>query len=140
MSPPKEPPMNWKVDVLNYMGHKYEQYKSKLYGMALSKPSDYYDLKSEVIEKLKTQIGEHVYNIFFNLLTYGILPDGGPLKIGGKIIHPCWPGQATTAFSLDASNEIDKIIIKCVGIILPTSHLDIVNLQLKEKSKTLGIE
>ena len=133
-------PMNWKVDVSDYMGHKYEQYKSKLYGLALTKPSDYYDLKSNVIMKLNEQIAEHVYEIFFKLLTDGLLPDDTPLTIGGKELKPCWPGQAATAFSLDASNEIDKIITKCVDIILPASHLDIANLQLKEKSKTLGIE
>ena len=133
-------PMNWKVDVSDYMGHKYEQYKSKLYGLALSTPSAYYDLKSDVIEKLNKQIAEYVYEIFFNLLTNGKLPDGTDLKIGTTIIRPCWPGQAATSFSLDASNEIDKIIMKCVDIILPTSHLDIAKSQLIEKSKTLGIE
>ena len=129
-------PMNWKVDVSNYMGHKYEQYKAKLYGLALSKPSQYYELKSTVIEQLNQQIAEHVYEIFFKLLT----DDDSDMKIDGIILKPCWPGQAATAFSLDASNEIDKIIVKCVDIILPTSHLDIANLQLKQKSKTLGIE
>ena len=132
--------MNWKVNVSDYMGHKYEQYKAKLYGLALSKPSEYYELKSTVIEKLNEQIAEHVYEIFFKLLTNGLLPDNSPMKIDGKEIKPCWPGQAATAFSLDASNEIDKIISKCVDIILPASHLEIANLQLKEKSKTLGIE
>ena len=132
--------MNWRVDVLDYMGHKYEQYKSKLYGLALSKPSDYYALKSDVIEKLNVLIAEYVYKIFFDLLTEGILPDKTTLMIDGKNVKPSWPGQAATAFSLDASNEIDKIITKCVDIILPASHLDIANLQLKQKSKTLGIE
>ena len=73
--------MNWKVNVSDYMGHKYKQYKNQLYGLALSKPSEYYDLKSTVIEKLNTQIAEYVYNIFFNLLTEGVLPDKTTLKI-----------------------------------------------------------
>ena len=132
--------MNWKVNVSDYMGHKYEQYKAKLYGLALSKPSDYYELKSTVIETLNTKIAEYIYEIFFDLLTEGKLPGGKKLGIGTIDLKPSWPSQAATAFSLDASNEIDKIIIKCVDIILPASHLDIANLQLKEKSKTLGIE
>ena len=132
--------MNWRVDVSDYMGHKYEQYKAKLYGLALSKPSEYYELKSNVIGVLNEKIAEHVYKIFFDLLTEGTLPDKGSLMIGANKIKPSWPGQAATAFALDASNEIDKIITKCVEILLPASHLDIANLQLKEKSKTLGIE
>ena len=134
------PAMNEKVNVSDYMGHKYEHYKSKLYGLALSRPSKYYDLKSTVIEKLNELIAEYVYEIFFNSLTEGILPDKSTLKIDGKVIKPSWPGQAATAFSLDASNEINKMITKCVDIILPASHHDIANFQLKEKSKTLGIE
>ena len=39
------PPMNWRVYVSDYMGHKYVQYKAKFYGLALSKPSKYYALK-----------------------------------------------------------------------------------------------
>ena len=57
--------MNWKVNVSDYMGHKYEQYKNQLYGLALSKPSEYYELKSNVIMKLNEQIAEYVYEIFF---------------------------------------------------------------------------
>ena len=74
MSQP-QPPMNWKVDVSNYMGHIYEQYKNKLYGKALSKPSEYYDLQSKVLEDLNETIAKYVYEIFFNLLTEGKLPN-----------------------------------------------------------------
>ena len=133
-------PMNWRVDVSDSMGHKYEQYKSKFDGLALSKPSKYYDLKSEVIEKLNVLIAEYVYKIFFDLLTDGKIPDQSTLKINGKDIKPCLPGQAATTFSLDASNKIDKIITEGVDIILPTSHFDIANFQLIEISKKLGIE
>ena len=111
-----------------------------MYGIALSKPFDYYDIKSDVINKLNTQIAEHVYKIFFNLLTNRLLPDGSPLKIGDNVIKPSWPGQVATAFALDASNKIEKIIIKCVDIILPKSDFDIANLQLSEKSITLRIK
>ena len=123
--------MNWKVDVSDYMGHKYEQYKNKLYGKALSKPSAYYDLQSKVLEDLNKTIAKYIYEIFFDLLTIGKLPNTkGFLEIDGVKLVPSWPGQAATAFSLDASNEIDKIISKCVEIILPKNVLDITNLKL----------
>lgn len=132
--------MNWKVDVGNYMGHKYEQYKNKLNAKALTKPSAYYDTKSDVIEALNQQIAERVYEIFYNLLTLGLLPDDKQLTIDGEKLAPSRPSQAATAFALDASNEIDAIITKCVQIILPESITDISKMQLTQKSKTLGIE
>ena len=132
--------MNWKVDVSNYMGHKYEQYKNKLYAKALTKPSAYFDTQSDVIEALNKEIAQKVYDIFYNLLTDGKLPDNSDLKIDGVILKPCWPSQAATTFALEASNEIDKIISKCVAIILPESIVDISKMQIEKKSKTLGIE
>ena len=136
--------MNWKVDVSNYMGHKYEAYKNKLLAKAMTKPSEYYDAQSYVIETLNTEIAELVYQIFYDLLTEGILPGGGALgpnqlKIGTEVVKPNWPSQAASAFALNASNEIDDIISKCVEIILPKDHLDIAKMKLNEKSKSLTI-
>lgn len=132
--------MNWKVDVGNYMGHKYEVYKNRLNGIALTKPSAYFDAQNTIIEELNQQIAEKVYDIFYNLLTAGKLPNGSALTIDGQVLTPAWPSQAATTFALNASNEIDDIISKCVEIILPKDHLDIAKMKLQTKSKTLGIE
>jgi hypothetical protein len=122
------------------MGHKYEQYKNKLNAKAMTKPSAYYDTQSVVIEELNEQIAQYVYQIFYDLLTVGKLPSGGQLSIDGVALQPSWPAQAATKFSLEASNEIDAIITKCVEIILPKSILEISKMQMATKSKTLGIE
>ena len=128
--------MNWKVDVSNYMGHKYEQYKNKLYAKALTKPSSYFDTQSDVIEALNKEIAQKVYDIFYNLLTLGKLPnDKGNLSIDGDVLVPAWPSQAATTFALEASNEIDQIISKCVGIILPQNIVDISKMQIEKKVK-----
>jgi hypothetical protein len=122
------------------MGHKYEQYKNKLNAKEMTKPSAYYDTQSVVIEQLNEQIAQYVYQIFYDLLTVGKLPNGGQLSIDGVALEPSWPAQAATKFSLEASNEIDAIITKCVEIILPKSILEISKMQMATKSKTLGIE
>ena len=132
--------MNWKVNVSDYMGHKYEQYKNRLNAKALIKPSAYYDTQSEVITKLNESIAKGIYEIFYNLLTTGKLPDGSFLKIDGETLQPSWPAQAATTFALDASNEIDSIITKCVEIILPKDILDISKMRLQMKSKMIGLE
>ena len=132
--------MKWKVDVSDYMGFKYQQYVNRLNSVALTKPSAYYDMQTEVIQKLNDNIATYVYDIFYNLLTEGKLPGGGNLTIDGVTLKPSWPGQAATSFSLEASNAIDAIITKCVEIILPKSVLDISKMQIQKKSTTLGIE
>ena len=132
--------MNWKVDVSNYMGHKYEMYKNKLNAKAMTKPSAYYETQSTVIEQLNEKISQDIYKVFYDLLTVGKLPGGGQLTIDGVALQPSWPSQAATKFSIEASNEIDAILTKCVEIILPKSILDVSKMQLATKSKTLGIE
>ena len=135
--------MNWQVDPSDYMGHKYEQYKNKLLAKAMTTPSAYYDTQSQVIEQLNTFVGETLYKIFYDLLTKGLLPDGKcgttQMKIGNENLVPAWPGQAATAFSLEASNTIDKIISECVEIILPKKHTDIATMKISDKSKALTI-
>ena len=136
--------MNWKVDPSDYMGHKYEQYKNKLLSKAMTTPSAYYDTRSDVLEKLNSFVGEMLYKIFYDLLTKGLLPDGGggttQIKIVNEDLVPAWPGQAATAFSLEASETIDKILTECVEIVLPKKHIDIASMKLSEKSNALTIK
>ena len=106
----------------------------------MTKPSAYYDTQSVVIEQLNESISQYIYQIFYDLLTDGKLPGGGQLSIDGVELKPSWPSQAATKFSIEASNEIDAILTKCVEIILPKSILDISKMQMATKGKTLGIE
>ena len=49
------------VDPSNFQGHQYSQYKNFLMSVALTKPSEYYDLQSKVIEQLNVQIIKSIY-------------------------------------------------------------------------------
>ena len=128
--------MNWKVDVGNYMGHKYEQYKNYLMSAALTTPNLYYELQSKVIEQLNVQIAKLIYKQLFLLLTQGKLPDGNKMQIGGKDLNPAFPSQAAADSCIDAANTIDKIIRDATEVILPASHLDVAKMQMGHKSKT----
>ena len=124
------------VDPSNFQGHQYSQYKIFLMSVALTKPSEYYKLQSDVIEQLNVQIAKLVYKQLFLLLTKGILPDKQPMKIDGKPINPAIPSQAAADFCIDAANTIDKIIRDATEVILPASHLDVAKMQMEHKSKT----
>ena len=49
------------VDPSNFQGHQYSQYKNYLMSTALTTPSEYYKLQSNVIEQLNVQIAKSIY-------------------------------------------------------------------------------
>ena len=124
------------VDPSNFQGHQYSQYKNYLMSVALTTPSEYYKLQSNVIEQLNVQIAKLIYKQLFLLLTKGLLPDGNPMKIDGKSINPSFPSQSAADFCISAANTIDKIIRDATEVILPASHLDVAKMQMEHKSKT----
>ena len=124
------------VDPSNFQGHQYSQYKNYLMSVALTTPSEYYKLQTDVIEQLNVKIAKLIYKQLFLLLTKGILPDGTPMKIGTKDLNPAFPSQAAADFCIDAANTIDKIIRDATEVILPASHLDVAKMQMADKSRT----
>ena len=124
------------VDPSNFQGHQYSQYKNLLMSTALTTPSAYYSLQSNVIEQLNVQIAKSIYKQLFLLLTQGKLPDGNKMKINGVELNPAFPSQAAADFCIDAANTIDKIIRDATEVILPASHLDVAKMQMESKSKT----
>ena len=124
------------VDPSNFQGHQYSQYKNYLMSVALTTPSEYYKLQTDVIEQLNVKIAKLIYKQLFLLLTKGILPDGTSMTIGTKPLNPAFPSQAVADFCIDAANTIDKIIRDATEVILPASHLDVAEMQMESKSKT----
>jgi hypothetical protein len=127
------------VDPSNFQGHQYSIYKNVLMSKAMTEPSLYYDLQTEVIEQLNVQIAKDIYKKLFKLLTKGTLPDGTQMKIGPTNLNPCFPSQTAADFCIDAANTIDKIIKDATEVILPASHLDIARMQMEKKSSTSTI-
>ena len=54
----------FEVDTNGYLGFKYEEYRSEMYALALSKPSDYFKLRKDVLGKVKTEAIEDIYSNF----------------------------------------------------------------------------
>ena len=43
----------FKIDTSDVLGISYNAYKTKMYALALSRPSDYYKLREQVVQKIK---------------------------------------------------------------------------------------
>ena len=49
------------VDLSNFQGHQYNQYKSFLISKAIPTPSEYYELQATVINHFNVQIAKFIY-------------------------------------------------------------------------------
>ena len=128
---------NFQVDTSDYMGFKYEEYLNQLMSLAMSKPSEYYKIRSDTLKALKQGIITQIYTTYYTLLTTGKVGNASPL---GADLVPCYPQQKASQFSLAASKTINEILNSALDIILPANHLDVAKMKLSEKSSGSRIE
>ena len=119
----------FEIDTSDYLGYKYDQYVDKLYAMALSKTSDYYTLRDEVVDKVKIQSVGKIYKLFNDILSDGTVDNVQVIKINNVNVKPCYPRQEVSKISLKASRTLDAILNEVIDIILPKDHLEIANLK-----------
>ena len=127
---------NFQVDTSDYMGFKYEEYLNELMSLAMSKPSEYYKMRSDTLKALKQGIISQIYTTYYTLLTTGKVGGASPL---GALV-PSYPQQKASQFSLAASKTINEILNSALDIILPANHLDVAKMKLSEKSSATRIE
>ena len=63
--------MNKIKKVLGGLGFQYEEYLNELMAIAVSKPSDYYKMRSDTLKELKQVVVKTVYDTYYGLLTTG---------------------------------------------------------------------
>ena len=119
----------FEIDTSDYLGYKYDQYVDKLYAMALSKTSDYYALRDQVVEKVKIQSVQKIYKLFNDILSTGTVDNVQVIKINNANVSPCYSRQEISKISLKASRTLDAILNEVIDIILPKDHLEIANLK-----------
>ena len=127
---------NFQVDTSDYMGFKYEEYLNELMSIAVSKPSEYYKMRSDTLKLLKQGIITQIYETYYKLLTTGKI--GAATLLG--VLVPSYPQQKASQFSLAASKTINEILNSALDIILPANHLDVAKMKLSEKSSGSRIE
>jgi hypothetical protein len=126
---------NFQVDTSDYMGFKYEEYLNELMSIAVSKPSEYYKMRSDTLKLLKQGIITQIYETYYKLLTTGKIGAATPLGV----LVPSYPQQKASQFSLAASKTINEILNSALDIILPANHLDVAKMKLTEKGEASRI-
>jgi hypothetical protein len=120
-----------KVDVNNFLGHNYSAYKSKIYALAISKPSVYFKMRESVIQKVKTNAVQQLYDTFFFILRDGTdARQNNVVNDGDTTYAPSMPLNSINNFCLSASATLDEICEECVNMILPIDFNTIMNRKL----------
>ena len=124
---------NFEVNTSDYLGFEYEEYLNSLMALAMSKPAEYYDIRSKTLAALKKTVVEAVYTQYYKLLTTEKLP-------GSNGLIPHYPQQKASQFALAASKTINEILNSALDIILPANHLDVAKLKLSERGNVTKFE
>ena len=127
---------NFEVNPANYLGFEYEAYKNDLYALALSKPSEYFELRKNVLKSVKTDAIGDIYSTFSKIL------GPGQNKAGTEIIKtstapaykPSYPSQEISKIALKAARTLDEILNEVIEIILPSDFKQLANTRAIQKS------
>ena len=134
----------FELDTSDYLGIDHSAFRDDMLALALSKPSEYFQLRKNVLASVKKNAVANIYKIYYNLLTTGTDPannlvlrgdfEAGLSKETIDKFVPRYPKQKVNEFALGASETIDKIAEDAIEILLPRGYEDIA----KERSSTKG--
>ena len=115
----------------------HEAYKTKLFQLALTKPDDYFELRAEVLTKVKQNAVALQYDVYYYLLSDGNDSTNSPIVQAKfrNIFKPCVPLQETNEFAMKASKTIDAICEEAVEMLIPMDYKEIAEKRLKKRTE-----
>ena len=129
----------FRINTDDYLSFNYEAYRNNLYALALTKPSEYFELRSKVLQGVKQRAVGNIYNTFYDVLSKGEIGEDssllGRIRDGG----PSYPQQEVTKISLKAARTMDDILNEVIEIILPQDYKSLANLSMITKTKADAI-
>ena len=130
----------FEINTEDYLGLGYDSYKNDVYALALSKPSEYFSLRREVMQKVKKDSITNIYQSFYNVLSKGQDVTGAPIRAltvstlnGGK--GPQYPAQKVSELALQSARTLDEILNEVIDIILPADYEILANKRAVQHSK-----
>lgn len=108
-----------KVDVINAMGLEHQEYQNKLYAYALSNPSGYAKMRTDVVNLVKIQAIKAFHKSIYELLKYGKVAGEQKINIGNRnFIEPKYPEHELNEFAYGACESLKKVLDEALEIIL----------------------
>ena len=142
---------NFRINPANALGIESDENRAKLISLALSKPENYYKLRSTVISAVTKEMATRIYDLYFDILTEGYIPrydgqarstengindgpDGDrwqlcfPTGLGspyaGQPFTPKLPEAEVNIRCSQISDQIREIAHDIVERIMPMNHLE----------------
>lgn len=115
---------NFKINPTDYLGIEHEEFKTNLLQLALTQPTDYFELRKKVLANVKKLAVKKQYEVYYCLLTNGSTPDiadDGAI-VDDKNFKPSIPKQKVNEFALKAAKTIDHIAEEAIEMILPMNY------------------
>lgn len=127
---------NFRVNVANVLGLDQQRVRAQLLALALSKPSEYFSLRQQVIDAITVGTVEQTYAQYWTILTEGI-PE---IKLDGKTFAPNLPEQQVNKFALKVANAVREIAEEAVESILPMKYNDLAVSSARGVLKAKGVD
>ena len=131
------------VNINNELGLNYKRVKGSLLALSLSKPSNYYDLRNEIINKITETSVQDTYMRFWEILRNG--------RIGGNQVSytdelgltrpfvPQLQEHIINEYATKCARTIEDMCEECVDLILPADYLQLSMNRQKDVLKSRGM-
>lgn len=108
------------LDTDDVLGFGYQEYVASIRALALSKPAEYFNLRREVLKKVKIDAVSNLYKTLFNVLSSGTDIHSKPIGIlGSGNFKPNYPSQRINDFCIQVASDLADHINRAIDIILP---------------------
>ena len=131
------------ININNEIGLNYKRVRGSLLALSLSKPSNYYDLRTKIVDKITETSVHDIYLRFFNILRNGMVDnsqmtyndlDGRP-----SAFVPQLPEHLINEFATKCARTIEEMCEECINLILPEDYLQLSQNRQKDILKSKGI-
>jgi len=132
------------IDIKNELGLDYKRVRGDLLALSLSKPSNYYDLRTNVISLVTEDFVQAIYMRFWNLLRNGIVTGTDPItyyNVAGNEVPfvPQLPEHLINQFATKAARTIEDLCEEAVSLVLPDDYLQLSQNRQKDILRSRGM-
>ena len=135
------------IDIKNELGLDYKRVRGDLLALSLSKPSNYYDLRTNVISLVTEEFVQEIYIRFWQLLRNGIVGGSSvtdPItyyNVAGNEVPfvPQLPEHLINQFATKAARTIEDLCEEAVSLVLPDDYLQLSQNRQKDILRSRGM-
>ena len=123
------------------LGLQYNKYKNSLYASSLSKPSEYFKLRGDLEDTLKTELVSNMFTTIYELLRYGTIKGTNVVGVddNGSERIPGYPSANVNALSQKITKTFDDFMDEIINILMPPSYMELAKNKTIVKAEAIGL-